>query len=530
MSNDPRINTALFNFCLRADDGPREDSAVNAEPIQPRSLEDLRWLREAMSATATPGAPAPLLLAAPPDVVAINRPAAPVAAAAPAPTTTQLQRPIECPEAILGAAEELCELTEDLNFASEFMALRGPALCLEILRAPSLARGAAAVSSADADRFLQLQAVIARTLAGASANYDEFQTHLCQLNWATVVLPLFARAATGQVLPSAASDVTKPTVSRSSASLAASLALCINNIVRQHDAALRVFLEERGLTILAEVVHYQLAAYRENYQVEAGSVQAAVAALEEKKAALLQRRADALSAALAAHEEAPAVITQSKSASPPRVRPTWSTISLGSSGVSEDSNGGVAALGRAVGFAYDPQALRRVLNLLRYIVEEAHIATPASLRAAVDVLADALAADEDARPMLAQAQALRDEVRALHHHQEKGASSSSELQGEEEKDDDEEEDEPQLCVIPQPAVASAVACLHFALHLARKSAAGGLHATAMEGWINHARARLAPKWWPHNVRAVAAAPADPDDEDDVLLHALVKDLRPIMSS
>lgn len=49
MSNDPVLNSALFNFCNKLDNGPRSDA-----PREPRSLEDLEWLKQALAAIEAP--------------------------------------------------------------------------------------------------------------------------------------------------------------------------------------------------------------------------------------------------------------------------------------------------------------------------------------------------------------------------------------------------------------------------------------------------------------------------------------------
>ena len=55
MSSDPRINSALFNFCIAADDGPRNPPSEEESNKYPRaSLDDLRWLREAMESVEAP--------------------------------------------------------------------------------------------------------------------------------------------------------------------------------------------------------------------------------------------------------------------------------------------------------------------------------------------------------------------------------------------------------------------------------------------------------------------------------------------
>lgn len=236
MSNDPQINAALWNFCMRANDGP---SGEHASELPHRDPEDLRWLRSAMEAVEMPdktikrilekllnldkdfhpalplrmkptpsqpvptsssattsattngntttlalGAPAPALMALPPPASTSAPAPEPATAPAPAPpaATTSVQPPKPADDAFLDELfpmlEELQDLVEDLNCAKEFQLMNGCAIVLAKLQSIT-----AAVNS-------ELRRTLLMIIAHASQNLDDLQETFTQLNWVNILVPL----------------------------------------------------------------------------------------------------------------------------------------------------------------------------------------------------------------------------------------------------------------------------------------------------------------------------------------------------
>jgi hypothetical protein len=329
MSSDGRINAALFNFCIAADDGPRtnpNDSANGNEPRHRASLEDLRWLREAMAsvempdravkrcattitnwwipvreklpaasasaaavAVAAAAGSAPLLmLPAPPQAAgdenksATEAAAQSTAVASPPPRLLRLDDlPATIPADVLEATEELCELVEDLNYAKEFMLLKGVRATLDILAVafdaannsngtsvlPGGATAAAVVADSSssasspetlastAKQWSHFRCLLVRLLAGASANFDAFQAELVKHNWARVLVPQLTFSMRSNLVSVSTHSLHQPLRFVFPAETAA-LLLCVSNIMREHGPALEQFLSADGMFHLANVCEF----------------------------------------------------------------------------------------------------------------------------------------------------------------------------------------------------------------------------------------------------------------------------------
>lgn len=249
MSNDPHINAALWNFCMRANDGP-SGSGEHSGEVPQRDPEDLKWLRSAMesvempdktikrilekllnldkdfhpalplrmkptSATsaststgpATNGSSAPLALGAPaPALMALP----PAASTQPAPTSEQQERasassiaqtttaappaatvtappPKPADDAFL---DELFPMLEELQDVVED---------LNCAKEFQLMNGCAIVLAKLQSITSAVNAELRRTLlmiiAHASQNLDDLQETFTQLNWVNILVPLLRAEA-----------------------------------------------------------------------------------------------------------------------------------------------------------------------------------------------------------------------------------------------------------------------------------------------------------------------------------------------
>lgn len=303
MSNDPRINSALFNFCIAADDGPKGESTYDT--THKASQEDLKWLKQVMENVEAPDramkrcvttlgnwiAPVqdeiyaglligqqqnaanknknnnnskdqqPLLLGSASSTSAAAVAAAPQKpsedAAVPAPkqqetntnkktTLTSLTDLPQITDQVMDALEEICDKVEDLNFAKEFMLMKGVPLYFGLVRtsiAASSQNNNPDLSKADftklQTKWSELRTVIIRSLAGSSANFEEFQDELCKFHFAEVFLPLLSKW--------------KDFASLYPAELSA-IMLFLTNTIRQHEVALQNFLQHDGMYHLANVI------------------------------------------------------------------------------------------------------------------------------------------------------------------------------------------------------------------------------------------------------------------------------------
>ena len=364
MSRDPRLNGALFNFCMTADDGPRAPPDPNRARA---SVEDLRWLRTAMEAMEMPDRTVKRCLTRITDwfLPAMNAFTRATPTGAAAASSSASQTPVlllagpgphstgvasskkrsdddgsssgsgtsgalatkartshdeqhenvtityellpDVTDEIADAADELCEILEDMNYAKEFMLMRGIKVYLDVLRLSfeavvngaatmTTAAAAEAFRSAKAKRWSQLRTVLLRSLGAASANFDEFQSAMCKLDYASAVTPPL-------------SDASRAVTTYFPAELAAAL-FCVTNTVSQHAEALRLFLVDgSGMYHLANVVE---------------------------------------------------------------------TLNSDSSNSNSDSPTGAADVAARL------NAKRRAFNLVRFLVEEAGVTSPRILRAAID--------------------------------------------------------------------------------------------------------------------------------------------------
>jgi predicted protein tyrosine phosphatase len=154
MSKDTAIDAALFNFCSHLDDGPEQ----NRPPLPPRDPEDLKWLREALESVESPERRIKKILS---DVL-----------------ETAVSGGAEPERALVEALEELSDMVEDINWATEFLLMKGPAIVIDKLR------------SDEAKKSDDVRRLLAMVIAHAAQQNAKVQEEFNALNWAEVLLPM----------------------------------------------------------------------------------------------------------------------------------------------------------------------------------------------------------------------------------------------------------------------------------------------------------------------------------------------------
>lgn len=145
MSSNPAINSALLNFCMRADDGPRDPNAIPR-----RDPAELEWLKKALHSVETPDETSKRLL-------------------------LKLASSECTVEEGIAVLEELQELVEDINLATEFNLLNGPRQILGLLSATNNER---------------VRGLCAQLIAHATQNHQALQKAFLSLGVWDVILPL----------------------------------------------------------------------------------------------------------------------------------------------------------------------------------------------------------------------------------------------------------------------------------------------------------------------------------------------------
>jgi hypothetical protein len=143
-----------------ADDGPR--TAPSADRPQ-RSAEDLRWLREAIQAVEAPERLVKRLL-------------------------TTVVDAEEATDALLGDLAELSDTVEDMNWAVEFVLMKGHVVVLKAFAKPFV------------DKSPEVRRLLALIVAHASQQNEQVQKSFIDAKWAEVFVPLVAQEDDPQVL------------------------------------------------------------------------------------------------------------------------------------------------------------------------------------------------------------------------------------------------------------------------------------------------------------------------------------------
>lgn len=218
MSNDPAINAALMNMCAQAQASPASgssgappaavttegssgtDGAARAPFVPPdRQPQDYQWLREAMASVESPERQVKRLL------------------------NTMEKDGVE-DEAYAAGLEELSDLVEDINWATEFTLMNGPARVLKVLE-----EGKPASSTTS-----EARAALAMIIAHASQLNEQVQKAFADHHWEKTLLPM-------------AEKETNPLV------LAALLHAC-SCLCRDSPANTVVFLQNGGMDALAALL------------------------------------------------------------------------------------------------------------------------------------------------------------------------------------------------------------------------------------------------------------------------------------
>lgn len=306
MSNDPYINAALFNFCHRLDDGPRNTSDV---PREPRSMEDLQWLRQALAAIESPDK----ILKQQLQILEISmgwdslgggkrgdeadKKSGPADNKKEEPKPTGLKllangtNPVGLND-VLNSLEWLVEELEDINMATEMCLMNGPAILLNLLQVtaanfvapPTSAAAAAAITTAptapvprkphskfsvfesvncvlkapvvaDLARDSEVRTAVAKAIAHATQQNPKVQEAFAVHNWATIVVPVLAFEVERYIygFPSATSSSAAPVGPVTGNTVAALLHLC-SCMCRENDEGTKDFIAANGLAILDELI------------------------------------------------------------------------------------------------------------------------------------------------------------------------------------------------------------------------------------------------------------------------------------
>jgi hypothetical protein len=245
MSDVPGINTAILDFCTRLDDGPRDDGPRPLPP--PRDPADYAWLREVISAVEYPERKTKRLL----DLVcplaageeaystkaAAARAAAKVKAAKPAAdakkaSDEQVDAAEAAAEDVILALEELCDMSEDINIATEVSLMNGPRRILKLLT-----RHRIVADDEDEDRVANsatIRALCGTTIAYLSQNHDKLQADFIANKWEATVLPMISEEVDN--------------AARSA------LLFAVNSLCRGCDEATGTFIGKSGLALLLQVL------------------------------------------------------------------------------------------------------------------------------------------------------------------------------------------------------------------------------------------------------------------------------------
>lgn len=152
MSQGAQLFPGLVNFCMRLDDGPKDKS--RKLEISEEKKKDLEWLRMVLDSVE-------------PQEQQIKR------------LLGTLGREGLTEEECLKTLEELCDLVEDINWATEFLLMNGHNVILNFLRENELAAKSAKVRKQAG--FL---------IANASQLHERMQKCFEDAKWCEVLVPL----------------------------------------------------------------------------------------------------------------------------------------------------------------------------------------------------------------------------------------------------------------------------------------------------------------------------------------------------
>lgn len=152
MPQDAQLFPGLVNFCMQLDDGPRDKNS-KIELTEERK-KDLEWLRMVLNSVESPEKQTKRLL-------------------------NTLGREELTEEECIKTLEELCDLVEELNWATEFSLMDGHNIILNFLRENKLAAESPKV-----------RAQVGYLIANASQLYERVQKHFEEAKWYEVLVPL----------------------------------------------------------------------------------------------------------------------------------------------------------------------------------------------------------------------------------------------------------------------------------------------------------------------------------------------------
>lgn len=227
MSNDGGINAALLNMCAKAQaSGPpalSSSSAVGLSDSTPgmhRPKEDYQWLQQAMASVESTEKKIIRLLAVVED---------------------DKQRDLD---AYMAAVEELGDLVEDINWATEFSLINGPARILKVLS------GGHRIVDDEAEAGNGVLMIVAH----ASQLQETVQAKFAEAHWELVLIPLLRQAIFS---PSGTSSSTSTSVAMSSRRARYSLATVLHAIsclCRSSEVNTIVFIKNGGLELITSIL------------------------------------------------------------------------------------------------------------------------------------------------------------------------------------------------------------------------------------------------------------------------------------
>jgi hypothetical protein len=196
MSAIPGLNTAILDFCTRLDDGPRDEGAARRE-LPRRDPAEWQWLKEAIASIEQPEARLKKLLT----------------------TLDEPDKVSSQDEAAVAALEEIVYMVEDINLATEFYLMKGPARTIRLLAAT---------------RDTEIRRLAATIVANSAQNHEKLQAAFVELKFADVLVPLMA--------------------AETDAATRAALVFAVSCTTRGYAPAAAAFLKAGGLGALLSVI------------------------------------------------------------------------------------------------------------------------------------------------------------------------------------------------------------------------------------------------------------------------------------
>jgi hypothetical protein len=197
MSGIPGMNLAILDFCTRLDDGPRDEAAARRE-MPRRDPAEYKWLREAMDSIEQPERKMLRLLKVldTPDTLSSEN------------------------DDTMAALEEINDMVEDINMATEYMLMKGPARAMKVLTVT---------------RDSEVRRLIAMIVGNSAQNHEKVQQAYLDLKAADTFIPLM--------------------VNETNEGTRAALVYAVSSLCRSYAPAGAAFLKAGGLGALLALIN-----------------------------------------------------------------------------------------------------------------------------------------------------------------------------------------------------------------------------------------------------------------------------------